>query len=143
MQRRNYIAIFMSMIILVAIAVFVLLSVLPSFYDEMTNENKENSTLAFSIRNLDNTSHMITVEIFDSKNTSKFNESYFIAPKEGLKATEVSLKKDTYMYEITLDNNLKQNQIVGKNPDDLSLESLHISINVDSDEPLRLGHAIA
>ncbi|WP_340819983.1 hypothetical protein [Methanolobus sp. WCC4] len=138
MEKRTYLSIFLAICVLMSALFFALLS----FSDKTNTTKDENGTLRFLIRNYDTVNHTVTVEILDLNNSSRFNKSYDIAPDERLKPISVSLKKDTYLYEITLDNNITKTEVTGKNPNDLSWEFLIIRLNPYPEEPLELGIAI-
>ncbi|RNI14114.1 hypothetical protein EFE42_05760 [Methanohalophilus sp. RSK] len=129
---------FIAICVLASIAFFIVFSL----SDQTDTTKNENGTLRYFIRNSDNTAHSVTVEILDSQNISRFNKTYNISPNETLKPTPISLKKDTYLYEITLDNNITKRQITGEYPEDLDLELLIIEVNKNPKEPLILHHAI-
>ena len=111
----------------------------PNITNSVSNEN---GTAAFFIGNHDNVNHSITVKLLDSENVSKFNQTYDIAPGERIRPTPVNLKKATYTYEVTLDNNITKRQITGEYPEDLSLEFLFIEINEYPEEALQLSLTI-
>ncbi|KKG40625.1 hypothetical protein, partial [Methanosarcina mazei] len=99
------------------------------------HEKKENHTLI--IRNQDNTSHEVTVKLFDSNNSSIFNESYVLDPEEKIKSQyPVRLITGTYI-EVTLDNNIIKAETVYSNLSDTDI--LYININARSDNPLDLS----
>ncbi|WP_462271983.1 hypothetical protein [Methanohalophilus sp.] len=137
-MNKKYVYTFIAICVLTSIAFFIVFSL----SDQTDTTKNENGTLRFFIRNSDNTAHSVTVEILDSQNTSKFNKTYNISPNERLKPTPISLKKDTYLYKITLDNSTTKRQITGKYPEDLDLELLIIEVNNGPKESLELHHAI-
>lgn len=134
-MNKNNIYIIIVICALASITFFIAFSLL----DQTFITKDENGSLSFFIDNSDNISHTITVEILDSQNTSKFNKTYNIAPNERLEPTPISLRKDTYLYEITLDNNITKRQITGEYPEDLNLELLIIEVNKYPKEPLELS----
>ena len=119
--------------------VFLIYLIQPNITNPASNEN---GTAGFFIDNHDNVNHTITVKLLDSENVSKFNQTYDIAPGERIRPTPVNLKKDTYTYEVTLDNNITKRQIAGEYPEDLSLEFLFIEINEYPEEALELSLTI-
>jgi hypothetical protein len=131
MQRRRLIIIFVGIFLLLILTV-----VLPDviMYNSL-HEKKENHTLI--IRNQDNTSHEVTVKLFDSNNSSIFNESYVLDPEEKIKSQyPVRLITGTYI-EVTLDNNITKAETVYSNLSDTDI--LYININARSDNPLDLS----
>ncbi len=137
-MNKKYIYTIIVICVLASITFFIGYSL-----SEKTNTTKdENGTLSFFIDNSDNISHTVTVEVLDLQNTSKCNKTYSIAPNERLEPTPISLKKDTYLYEITLDNNITKRQITGEYPEDLNSEFLIIEVNKYPKEPLELSLVI-
>lgn len=98
----------------------------------------ENDTLSFFIYNSGNTNHEVTVEVFDSKNISVFNESYILAPGERSKFP-ITWASGPYMYKVTLDNNTTKTEIVSE---DFDMATLYIDIDMYSNDPLILGIAV-
>ena len=65
------------------------------------------------IYNADDDAHYIAVEIFDLKNKSVFNESFFLNPGERYKSTAPIIKKSgEYMVKVIVDNNTTKRQSV-------------------------------
>lgn len=137
-MNKRYIYTFITICILASITFFIVFSL----SDQTDTTKDENGTLSFFIRNSDNITHTVTVEILDSQNTSKFNKTYNIAPNERLEPTPISLRKDTYLYEVTLDNSITKRQITGEYPEDLDSEFLIIEVNKNPKEPLELHFTI-
>ena len=113
--------------------------VLTSFVRHNSLLDKKESGNTFIINNMGNKSHEITVEVFDSKNTSIFNESYVLAPGKYIRSRfPFTLEPGMYI-EATLDNNITMNQTVSGDTEDISL---HIYIDMYPDDPLVLSIAI-
>ncbi|WP_148705963.1 hypothetical protein [Methanosarcina siciliae] len=131
MQKRRLLIIFAGICLLLILAV-----VLPYVitYNSL-HETKENHTLI--IRNQDNTSHELTVKLFDLNNSSIFNESYVLDPEEKIKSQyPVRLITGTYI-EVTLDNNITKAETVYSNLSDTDI--LYINIDARSDNLLALS----
>ncbi|MDY0386758.1 MAG: hypothetical protein RBT65_06420 [Methanolobus sp.] len=137
MQKRDISAIVVVSVLLAII--FLIYLIQPNITNPASNEN---GTAGFFIDNHDNVNHTITVKLLDSENISKFDQRYDIAPGERIRPTPVKLKKATYTYEVTLDNNITKRQITGEYPEDLRLEFLFIDINEYPEEALELSMTI-
>lgn len=137
-MQKKYISMITVISVLLAI-VFLIYLIQPNITNPASNEN---GTAGFFIDNHDNMNHTITVKLLDSENVSKFDQTYAIASGERIKPTPVNLKKDTYTYEVTQDNNITKRQITGEYPEDLSLEFLFIDINEYPEEALELSMTI-
>lgn len=135
MQRRKLLIIFVG-ICLLLLGIIVLPYVIRH---NSLPDKKENNTLLI-IHNQGNTSHEVTVKLFDSKNTSIFNESYILAPREDIRNQyPVGLVTGTYI-EVTLDNNITKTETVSQNLSDIAI--LYIDIDVHPDDPLDLSIAV-
>lgn len=101
--------------------------------------SKKETGNFFSINNWDNTSHEVTVKLFNEKNEYIFNQSYVSAPNETI-INHFPTKLESGMYiEVTLDNNITKTQIVSNDLTDLAL---YIYIDKRSNDHLVLGVAL-
>jgi len=112
--------------------------VLTSFVKHNSLDEKESGN-SFFIINWGNKSHDVTVEVFNSKNTSIFNESYISAPgRHARNQFPFTLELGTYI-EVTLDNNITKTQTISEDASDVIL---YIDIDRYADDPLVLGIAL-
>ena len=111
--------------------------VLPSIIRNSHLPDKTDNNTYITIYNKGNVNHKIIVKLFDSKNTSIFNESYVLSHEEKIESYyPVGMAAGTYI-EVTLDNNIIETLVV---PGDLSdIAILHIGIDMNPDEPLNLS----
>jgi len=129
MQRRRLLIIFAGICLLLILTV-----VLPYVITYNTYHEKNHTLI---IRNQGDTSHEVTVKLFDSNNSSIFNESYILDPEEKIKSQyPVRLITGTYI-EVTLDNNITKAETVYSNLSDTDI--LYINIDARSDNPLDLS----
>ncbi|AAM03938.1 hypothetical protein [Methanosarcina acetivorans] len=120
-------------LLLVSIIIFT------SFVKHYSLFDKKESGNSFFIINWGNKSHEITVEVFNSKKTSIFNESYISDPKKDIESQfPFRLESGTYI-EVTLDNNITKTQIISEDASDVVL---YIDIDRYPDDLLVLGIAI-
>ncbi|RXA19673.1 hypothetical protein EQO05_08755 [Methanosarcina sp. MSH10X1] len=89
------------------------------------SEETENNTLV--IHNQDNTSHEVTVKLFDSNNSSIFNELYVLDPEEKIKSQYPARLVTGTFIEVILDNNITKTETIYSNLSDTDV----IYINID------------
>jgi hypothetical protein len=133
MSKKNKIVIIVICLLLVSIIV------LTFFVNHNSLLDKKESGNSFFIVNLGNESHEVTVEVFNSKNTSLFNESYISAPRKTISSQfPTKLTPGTYI-EVTLDNNVTKIQTVSNDASDVMLS---INIDMSPDNPFYLGLSV-
>ena len=103
-------------------------------------EANSEITNSFFIHNWGNTSHEVTVELFNTENVSVFNESYISVPKETIKSQFPITPVTGVEIEVTLDNNITKTLIVSK---DLIGLILTIDIDMMPNDPLILSPALS
>lgn len=108
-----------------------------SFIDKEETNNENRSS--FFIHNWGNTSHEVTVELFNSKNASVFNESYISVPGETIESQFLITPVPGVEIKVTLDNSVTKTLIVSK---DLIGLTLYIDIDIMPNDPLILGPAL-
>lgn len=134
MPRRRFLIIFVGICLLL-----VGIIVLPSVIKHYSLPDTKESGNSFFINNWGNKSHEVTIEIFNSKNTSIFNESYISAPDKNIRSQfPTKLAPGTYI-EVTLDSNITKTQTVSE---DLIGLVLYIQIDMVSNDPLILSIAL-
>lgn len=112
---------------------------LPSVINHYSIYDKNESDNSFFINNWGNKSHEVAVEVFNSKNTSKFSESYISAPSKHTRSQfPFTLESGEYI-EVTLDNNITKTENISEDANDVVL---YIDIDMSTDDPLVLGIAI-
>ncbi|MDR7664662.1 hypothetical protein RG963_02440 [Methanosarcina sp. Z-7115] len=108
-----------------------------SFIDKEETNNENRSS--FFINNWGNTSHEVTVELFNSKNASVFNELYISVPGETIESQFPITPVPGVEIKVTLDNSVTKTLIVSK---DLIGLTLYIDIDIMPNDPLILGPAL-
>lgn len=94
----------------------------------------------YIINNQGSINHEVTVELFDSKNTSIFSESYMLAPDEQIKSESNVGLADRTRIEVTLDNNTTETEVVLGDLSDIAI--LSIDIDAHHDDSLDLSIAV-
>ncbi|WP_440946002.1 hypothetical protein ACSAZL_18265 [Methanosarcina sp. T3] len=103
------------------------------------SDKKEGYTL-YIINNHGSINHEVTVELFDSKNTSIFNESYLLAPDEKIESESSIGLADRTRIEVTLDNNTTETEVVLGDLSDVAI--LYVDIDAHRDGSLDLSIAV-
>lgn len=109
------------------------------WYNSLIEANSEITNFFF-IHNWGNTSHEVTVELFNTQNTSVFNESYISVPGETIKSQFPITPVPGVEIKVTLDNNITKTLIVSK---DLIGLTLSIDIDMMPNDPLILSPALS
>jgi Reprolysin family propeptide. len=101
--------------------------------------------LEFSLRNSDDRSHEIHIELFDFYNKSVFKENYTMNTEDKIFSPEINVEPGYYRYEIILDNKSTFEQRVTANyATNLGgSEKLHLNIRDDPDNPIEFTSEIA
>jgi hypothetical protein len=119
------------------------------YYNEgMEKELKKRYSLdplEFSLRNSDNKSHEIYMELFDFYNKSIFKETYKMNSGDEIFSPKIDAERGYYRYEIILDNKLTfEHKVRADYASELgSSEKLHLNILGDPDNPIEFGSVIA
>lgn len=103
-------------------------------------EANSEITNSFFINNWGNTSHEVTVELFNTQNVSVFNESYISVPRETIRSQFPITPVPGVEIKVTLDNNITKTLIVSK---DLLGLTLSIDIDMMPNDPLILSPALS
>lgn len=130
MQRR--LLIIFAGICLLLVYIVVLHSVIRH---NTLSEEIENNTLV--IRNQDNTTHEVTVKLFDSNNNSIFNELYVLDPEEKIKSQYPARLVTGTSIEVTLNNNITKTETIYSNLSDTDV--IYINIDAHRGNPLDLS----
>ena len=135
MSKKNQIVFVVICLLLVSIIFLIFFVNYNSLLD------KKESGNSFFINNWGNKSHEVSIEVFNSKNTSIFNESYILAPGKTISSQfPTTLAPGTYI-EVTLDNNITETQTVSEDQSQ-SHVALYIQIDMHPDDPLEMNTAI-
>lgn len=105
----------------------------------LSSDKQEGYTL-YIIKNYGNINHEVTVELFNSKNTSIFNESYILAPNKQIESESSVGLADGTRIEVTLDNTTTENEFVLGNLSDVAV--LYVDIDKYPDDPVNLTIAV-
>ena len=108
------------------------------WHNSLIEANSE-ITNSFFINNWGNTSHEVTIELFNTQNVSVFNESYISIPRETIKSQFPITPVPGVEIKVTLDNNITKTLIVSK---DLLGLTLSVDIDMVPNDPLILGIAL-
>lgn len=87
--------------------------------------------LVFGVSNLDEYSHTISVELFDSAGTLLYSNIYALGPHEFINSHEMENTDDNYIFKVTLDNNVTGTYDF--TPDAYDYSSADITISNKSD----------
>ncbi|HEY3360352.1 MAG TPA: hypothetical protein VGK06_00610 [Methanosarcina sp.] len=101
--------------------------------------------LEFSLRNSDDRSHEIHIELFDFYNKSVFKENYMLNKGDEIFSPEINVEPGYYRYEIILDNKPTVEQRVTANyATNLGgSQKLHLNIIDDPDNPIEFVSEIS
>jgi hypothetical protein len=113
--------------------------------EEEIKKHHSLDPLEFSLRNSDNKSHEIHIELFDFYNNSVFKENYTMNPVDEIFSPEINVEPGYYRYEIILDNKFTfEQRVTASYAANLGgSEKLYLNVRDDMDNPIEFSMAIA
>jgi hypothetical protein len=101
--------------------------------------------LEFSLSNNDKETHEVCIELFDFYNQSIFKQIYTVDPGDKISSPKINAELGLYRYEIILDNEFADEQIVRADyaAELGSSEKLHINLIDHPEYPMEIGIEVA